>query len=449
MGSEVRPIPEHSDVLIVGGGVIGAWTAWFLAERSASVVLVERDEVASGCSGGNAGWVLPSHSLPIPRPGILREAFRELASNRGRRARAGEVSALYIRPRFDLRLLRWLRHFLASCSETQMRRALALRYELSLHSQRLYEEVAAHSNLELPYEQRGLLLVCRSPDTLARARDELRLVEELGANGRLLDEEELAAAVPVLAPGTAGAVYYPDDAHLDPGASVVSVARGAQERGVRIETGTEVLRIERSEDRVVGVTTTRGSIRCEQLVLAGGSWSPCLLDPLGVRLPVEAARGYSVTVECPVPIAETPMLLCDANVAVTPMGGRLRFAGAFELAGLDLSVDLRRVEGILAGARSHLPGLGPLQPRQLWRGLRPLSPDDLPLVGRLRELPNLIVATGHGMKGMCQGPATGELAAQLVAGETPSLDPTPFSPDRFLGSRAAAFYVGPTVKPQR
>jgi D-amino-acid dehydrogenase len=436
----VEPIPEHSDVLIVGGGVIGVWTAWFLAERGARVVLVERDEVASGCSAGNAGWVAPSHSLPIPRPGLLREAFRELARNRGRRA-SGEVGALYIRPRLDLGLLRWVRYFLASCSETQMRRALALRYELTLRSQRLYEDVVARSQLDLHYEQRGLLLVCRSPDTLARARHELQLIEELGAKGCVLDEEELAARLPALAPSTAGGVYYPDDAHLDPGPSVASLARGAQERGVRIETGTEVLRIERSGDRVVGVTTTRGNIRCEQLVLAGGAWSPQLLDPRGVRLPVEAAKGYSVTFECPTPITETPMLLCDANIAITPMGGRLRFAGALELVGLDLSVDLRRVEGILAGARSHLTELGPLQPREVWRGLRPLSPDDLPLIGRLRELTNLVVATGHGMNGMCQGPATGELAAQLVAGETPSLDPTPLSPDRFLGSRAAALHL--------
>jgi D-amino-acid dehydrogenase len=150
-----------------------------------------------------------------------------------------------------------------------------------------------------------------------------------------------------------------------------------------------------------------------------------------LRVPVEAAKGYSIGVERPENHPEVPVMLAEAKVGITPMGSLLRFAGTLELAGLDLRVNRRRVDAILRATRTYMPGLVSTPTLEIWRGLRPLTPDDLPILGRPAGTSGLILATGHGMSGISQGPMTGELIAQIATGEKPALDPAPFSPDRF------------------
>jgi D-amino-acid dehydrogenase len=411
-----------ADVWVIGGGVIGVCAAHSLAERGVAVGLVERDEIASGASHGNAGWIFPSHSLPIPRPGAIRQSARWLLD---------PESPLYIRPSPRPSLLRWLWRFRAACKAASARRSFGLRRALGTASLELYAKLAARPGLDFGWSARGLVVACRSREGLRELGAELDLLEAAGGRCERLDAAELHRRLPGLGRGLRGGAYLPDDAHLTPGDFVRGLARDLGARGVPVATHTEVLAIERLPGRGLLLWTTRGDLEAKSAVLAAGAWSPQLARAAGLRLPVEAAKGYSVTVRRPPGSPELPVMLAEAKVIATPMGETLRFAGTLELAGLDLGVNRRRVRALERGARELLPDLPSLEVLETWRGLRPLTPDDLPIIGRSRRCPELLVATGHGMSGMCQGPITGELVAQLAVGEPPSLDPAPFSPDRF------------------
>lgn len=412
----------RADVLVIGGGVVGVCTAWSLAQRGIAVTLLERGEICSGCSYGNAGWIFPSHSTPLPAPGAIRQGLRWLLD--------GE-SPFYIRPRASGALLRWLWRFRAACNDARMRSTFRINRELGQASHELFAKLAALPELEFGYAQRGLLLLCRSAETLVELADELALLRELGGEGTPLSRDEVLERVSAASPGLAGGVYFPADGHVAPADFVRGLARAAAERGAVLRTSTEVLELEVSGGRVSRVRTTRGDLACGELVLAGGAWSPELVAPLGIELPVQAAKGYSVTYGRPDGFGEVPVMLTEAKVGVTPMGETLRIAGTLELAGLDLSLNRRRVDAIERSLASYLPGLGALEHVETWRGLRPLTPDDLPVIGRPRGVQNLVLATGHGMGGLCQGPITGELVAQLLCGEAPTCDLAPLSPDRF------------------
>jgi D-amino-acid dehydrogenase len=237
--------------------------------------------------------------------------------------------------------------------------------------------------------------------------------------------------VPCVLPGVIGGLYHPEDAHVIPARFVTGLARVVQDRGVQIQAHTEVLGFETSGNRITGVQTTRGDFRPAEVVLAGGSWSPVLARDLGLRLPIQPAKGYSITVKRPESCPTVPLMLKEARVGITPMGETMRMAGTLELAGLDLSINRRRVHAILKGARAYLGGLGDLELIEIWRGLRPCTPDGLPILGRTARYENLTIAAGHAMIGVSLGPVTGKLVAEVVCRQTPSLDISLLDPRRF------------------
>jgi D-amino-acid dehydrogenase len=411
-----------SDVVVVGGGVVGVCTAYSLAERGVRTTLLERGEICSGASHGNGGWIFPSDSAPIPGPGVIREALPWLLD---------PESPLYIRPRPSLALLTWLWRFRAACNETAMRRSFRLRRALSLASLERFSELARLEGVAFGFQRKGLLLAFRTQDGLREADAEIALIEAEGGTAKRLGPAELCQRIPALDPRLAGGIELPLDAHITPGDFVRGMAAEIERRGVVIETNTEVLDLEWSRRSPVRVRTTRGDVSADEVVLAAGAWSAELARGLGLRLPVEPAKGYSVSVERPANHPELPVMLSEAKVGVTPMGGQLRIAGTLELAGLDLRVNRRRLEAILRAVRTHMPGLPATPTVEVWRGLRALTPDDLPILGRPAGTSGLVLATGHGMSGISQGPMSGELVAQIVTGEKPTLDLEPFSPDRF------------------
>ena len=401
---------------------MGVCTAFSLAERGVQVTLVEKGAICSGASHGNAGWIFPSHSVPIPGPGVIRKSAGWLLD---------PESPLYIKPRASLSLARWLLRFARACNETAMRRTTALRRELSTLSLARFEKLAALPGLECGFKQLGLLIVCATKEGLAQAHEELELLEALGGKGERFTAEAVRERIPVVAPDLAGGVFLPNDAHVTPGDFVRGLAAELDRRGVTLLTGTEVLDLEWSRRSGPRLQTTRGELGADELVLATGAWTPSLARRVGIRVPIESAKGYSITVRRPEVFGELPVILSEAKVGVTPMGQLLRFAGTLELAGLDLSVNLRRVRALDRAVRHLLPGLPETEHVETWRGLRPLTPDDLPIIGRPDGTTGLVLATGHGMSGVSQGPITGELVAQLLCGEPSAVDLAPFSPDRF------------------
>lgn len=407
---------DRADVLVIGGGFAGVCTAYELARRGKRVVLVERGDVASGCSAGNAGLIVPSHSIPMAAPGVLAKGMKWMFD---------PDSPFYIKPRFSPALFSWLWKFRGACSEERARRSTTVLRDLHLASLALYGEIA------LPHSRDGLLLLYRSERGLHEGLEEARVLEQAGIASQALSLGEIAARVPRAKPGLAGGILFPSDAHLDPLAFVRALAARAEAAGARLCTHTEVLGFIRSGRKIVGLRSAKGDLAADQVVLATGSWSPSLARELGLRIPIQPAKGYSVTLPRPESCPSLPLLLMEAKVGVTPLGDRMRLAGTLELAGLDLSINERRVEAIRRGARDYLEGLDATGPGEVWAGLRPCTPDGLPILGRAPGFDNLILATGHAMIGVSLGPVTGRLAAQLACGEKPDLDLAPLRPDRF------------------
>lgn len=413
------------DVLIIGGGVIGVCAAYYLAERGRQVALVEQGEIASGSSYANAGLIVPSHCTPLPAPGALSSGLKWMLD---------PESPFYIRPRLDLDLVRWLLKFASCCADAHFRRALPVLRDLSCASLALYDQLAA-PGFDFGYKHKGLLLVYKTRQGLKHAADEALLLAETGVEWQSLDPNEVCAIEPAVQPGMAGGLYFPADAHLNPAEFVQGLARSAESRGVRIQANTEVIGIEAAGRRIEAVKTTNGDFQPFEVVAAAGAWSPHLARSLKLNIPIQPAKGYSITVKLPTSSPGVPMILGESRVAVTPMesayGPALRFAGTLELAGMDLSINLRRVNAIRRAARSYLAGIEELERIEVWRGLRPCTPDGLPIIGRPASFDNLTLAAGHAMLGMTLGPITGKLVSQIVCGEKPDMDVTPLRAERF------------------
>ncbi len=402
------------DVVIVGGGAIGASAALELAGRGARVTLLERGEaLAAGCSAGNAGLISPSHSLPLATPAALRDGVRWMLK---------PDSPFYLRPRPGV--LPWLARFTAACRTERAERAMRVIRALSLASLDLHALLAG---LGTTFERRGTLSVYETEGGFAAGRRE---AEASGLRAQVLSIEEARELEPALAASLAGGVFHPDEAHLDPLRYVQAIGEAAAAAGAEIRTRVDVHALCR-RNGAVSVETSEGELRPETLVLAAGVWTAKLARGLGVFVPLEGGKGYHIDLATAPGDPRVPVFMQEARTIATPLDGRLRLSGTLELAGLDLSVSRVRVEAIGRAAARVLQGQNSRRVVETWAGLRPCTPDGLPVIGRPAQLPSLVLATGHAMKGLALAPVTAHLVAELVAGEPSSHDLAPLSPDRF------------------
>ena len=412
MGREIL-YSVRPDVVVIGGGAVGAACALELARRGAAVTLLERGpELGAGCSAGNAGLICPSHSTPLANPTALRHGLRWMLDRE---------SPFRLKPRPSA--LPWLARFLLAARRAPTG-ARAIR-ALSIDSLELHARLA--EQLETGFERRGVLNVYATEETYEAGRRE---AESSQLPFQALDRADALALEPALGPRTAGAVYYPREAHVDPLQLVGALGRAATAAGADLRTGVEVRRLRRVGDRVA-VETSEGKLRPETAVLAAGAWSGRLARTAGIYLPLEGGKGYHVDLEGADGDPRIPTWLQESWAIATPLSGRLRLAGTLELAGLDLSIDSVRADAVRRGGERGLRGLEGRRVIDVWAGLRPCTPDGLPVVGSPRGFPGLLLATGHAMKGVSLAPVTAQLVGELVAGEAPSHDLRPFDPDRF------------------
>jgi D-amino-acid dehydrogenase len=419
------PSSSHSssEVLIIGGGIIGVCTGYYLARAGYDVTLVEKDQVNAGSTAGNAGLIIPSDSLPVPGPGVLTQGLRWLLDS---------ASPFYIKPTLDPAVLRWLWEFQGACRESAWQQAAPVLTELSVQSVRLFEQLLQEENIACQYHRNGLLLLYRSEAGFLEGQELVEKLASLGVHGRALPAGELDEFFPPSRSELSGGLYFEPDAHLDPAEFTEQLAARAVEHGMRLVEDCEVLDFEVGSGKIHAVLTTRGKFQAEEFILAAGAWSANLADQLDLRLPIQPAKGYSLTFQRPEHFPEIPLILDEVKIAVTPLGDSLRLAGTLELAGLDLEINQRRIEAIYKNAGRYLEVDLTQQPVvEIWRGLRPCTPDGLPVIGRTRAAPNLITASGHCMLGISQGPMTARLVAELVQGRQPSLDLSLLDPDRF------------------
>lgn len=415
--------PRH--VVVIGGGVVGLSCALPLLERGHRVTLVERGGPDHDCcSLGNAGFISPSHIVPLSAPGIVARALRWMGN---------PESPFYIRPRVDPSLLAWGIRFWRASRPARARRAEPVLAALALRSRELFVSLAQRTQDEFSLTREGLLILFRDGRSLA---DEAAVAERargLGMPAAVLDGKGLAALEPDLTLDAIGGVHYPLDAHLIPDRFHATLTRLVTERGAAFLWNAELNGFRTEGRSVRAARTTAGEIAGDEFVLATGAWTPLLLRPLGVRLPLQPGKGYSLTLDAPRELPRRSLILAEARVAITPMGRTLRVGGTMEMTGYDLGISPPRIRGILGSLRRYLPAYRPEDFASVrpWAGLRPCSPDGLPYVGRFGKFENLSVAAGHAMMGLSLAPVTGELVAQLLDGERPSIDPGPLHPDRY------------------
>jgi D-amino-acid dehydrogenase len=407
-------------VTVIGGGVIGLACAWSLARRGADVTLLERDRCGEGASAGNAGWVTPGLSAPVPAPGVMRQAARWMLD--------GE-SPLLVRPRTELSFLRWSVRFAASCRPGAHRAGTAATLALARDAEEHFD-LLRREGVEFEMHADGLLYLVRDARALEpwlQAYDELA---ELGFDGDIqpLDATALRALEPAVA-GAAAGLLARRERHVRPETLTAGLARDLLRRGAAIEERAEV-RALRPDDGGWRVETADGAVETDRVVVAAGVWSRELLRGAGVDIPLEAAKGYSVTAPGPEPALSRPLYLTEAKVGASPFDdGTMRLAGTLELTGIDLGLNGRRVGAVVRGAQAYLPTWQLDGARRDWAGLRPLTADGVPTVGEAR--PGLFVATGHAMLGITLAPSTGEALAPAVLGEPPPEALGALSPLRF------------------
>jgi len=403
---------ESADVIVVGGGVIGVCTAYYVARSGRTVILLERDEICSGCSQGNAGLITSSHSMPLPAPGVIKQAGKWMFQ---------EDSPLLLRPRLDWRLFSWMVRFAAACREKALDAAIPILRDLSRASLKLYEELMARESLSFDYERRGLLAVYKTAEAFSKGRREADRLAQHGLKPEILDGERARRREPALHESIVGAIYYAEDAHGDCYEFVKQMAEASQKIGVEVRRNANATGLLTSGNHHIGVETERGEFIGKDLVIAAGSWTPQLAGHLDVKIPLQPGKGYSVTIDRPAASPAIPLLNAAKKVAITPIGNRLRFAGTMEFAGLDLTLNQKRADAVLRGGFEVMAKVPSLQNVQAWCGLRPCTPDGLPIVGRVPAHPHIYLSTGHAMLGYTLGPISGKLIAEMIAGEQSSI----------------------------
>jgi D-amino-acid dehydrogenase len=413
---------RKSDVIIIGGGVIGLTCAYFLNRAGRSVRVLERDQLGNGSSFGNAGLITPSHAEPVCSPGVMSQAFKWMLDSK---------SPFYVRPRFDPLLWLWSLDFARNCKPEIAQGIAQSKCAILGASRKLTEQLIKTENLDCDWGVQGMISVCLEHEQLEKLRHFARSMLKLGIVAELIDGPALKAKEPALSDAVIGGVYFPRDALLRPNRFISQLVEVLREKGVMFEENTPVDAINVDGDRLHSAYARKIVFEADHFVLACGAWSPQLAKSLGLRLPVQPGKGYSVTSIRPDPCPNYALILEERKLAVTPWQSGYRVSGTMEFSGFDESPNKARSNALIEGAEMYLrDAIAPGEPTR-WFGYRPMTPDDLPIIGASPGHQNLTLATGHNMLGMSMAASTGRLVAELICNKKPHLDPTPYSPERF------------------
>ncbi len=410
--------------IVIGGGLIGCSAAYYLGQRDWQVTLLERDSIGGGASHGNCGFVCPSHAMPLSGPGVIAKTIPKLIK---------PDAPLSIPFRFDPLLWKWLFQFSRQCTRERMLAAAAGRAALLSSSMQLFRELIDSNSLECEWNDRGLLLVYQSKKDFEQFASTAELVgREFALDARCYAGDAVKELEPALRPGMAGGWHFPGDAHVRPDKVMTGLRKLIEAQGATVLEDAELQSIQIEDRAVRKVVTTRGDHRADLYVLATGAETPNFSKYVGVKIPIQPGKGYSLTMTPLQNSPRIPMIFEQHHVAVTPLDGAFRIGSTMEFAGYDRRINPKRIALLRKSAEAHLESAIPDQVEEQWTGWRPMVYDGLPCIGRAPATANLILAAGNGMIGLATAPATGKLVSELASNATPHLDPAPYDVGRFL-----------------
>ena len=410
------------NVVIIGGGIIGLCSAYYLNKAGHNVTVVDQSKMNAGASYVNAGYLSPSHLIPLSAPGVMKKGLKWMFD---------KSSPLYIKPRLDLDLLQWAWAFNKSCNQKHVDKAAPIIKDICVLSQELIDDIKTTENFNFHYAKKGLFMLCKTEKALEKEVKVAHLANDLGLTAKAVNPKEIKQMEPDVDIDVVGAAYFECDHHTTPHEFMSELKAHLTNAGVQIQTNTKVIDLETSGNRITALKTSASTIKADEFVLAAGSWTHLLSKKLGIKLLLQAGKGYRINSERPTGIT-IPAIFAEAKAAVTPMNGFTRFAGTMEIAGINHSINPIRVDAIARSVTWYYPNLTLTQEEKdkAASGLRPVSPDGLPYIGKSSKCDNLTIATGHAMMGWSMGPGTGKLVAEIISDAQTSMPIEAFSPDR-------------------
>lgn len=408
--------------IIIGGGIIGLCTAYYLQKEGHRVTVLDQSNMDGGASYVNAGYISPSHFVPLSAPGVVKKGIQWMFD---------PSSPFYVKPRTDLDFLKWAWAFNKSCNPVHVKRSIPVIRDIAVMSHELYEDLEREEGFDFHFEKKGLLMMCQTEKMLEQEIKLVEIAKELDLEAIALDQKAVQKLEPNVKLNVAGATLYKCDSHTTPHEFMANLKTYLVSHGVEILKNEEVVDIEIKDGIISGVKTDKQTYKGDEYILSAGSWTGLVAKKLGMNLLLQAGKGYRINVLRKTGIAY-PAILAEAKAAVTPMNGFTRFAGTMEIAGMNQDLNLVRIEAIAKAVASYYPEVEINEDEKLnaSSGLRPLSPDGVPYIGRSSKCKNLTIATGHAMMGYSMATGTGKLVSEIISERPLSMDMAAFSPDR-------------------
>lgn len=408
--------------VIIGGGIIGLSTAYYLRKEGHKVTIVDKSNFSSGASYVNAGYITPSHIISIAAPGIITKGLKWMLD---------PASPFYVKPSLDPDFLKWSWAFKRSANKRKVEESIPIIKEINVFSRELYQEMKDSGDFDFHYEHKGLLMAYKDDKVGEEEWEVGQKAIGLGLKVEHLSAKQVTAIQPKANLDVKGAVYFHSDAHMTPGDFMKDMLAYLKANDVTVLAEETVKDITITNDSISKVMTDKREIQADEVIMAAGSWTPLLSKKLGIKMLLQAGKGYRINVARETNIT-LPTILCEAKVAVTPMNGFTRFAGTMEINGINHTINPIRVNAIAKAGEEYFKGLAITTQEKMEAecGLRPVTPDGLPYIGRSAKCKNLTIATGHAMMGWSMGPATGKMVSEIISEQKPSLDLAPYHPDR-------------------
>lgn len=416
---------NEKHVIVIGAGIAGLSTAYYLNKAGIDVTVLDKGNGKNNCSYGNAGMVVPSHIVPLASPGVIGQGLKWMLK---------AESPFYIRPRLNRELIRWGWEFRKASTKKHVEESAPVLRDLLLANRELLITLEEEEELDFGFQRNGLFMLCKTEKGLEEEAGVAEKANAVGIPAEVLTAAEIRKMEPNIEMNIIGGVYFPKDAHFHPGLLMDQLKTLLRKRGVAFEFNTEVTDLDRNGRKVNGVAISGGKvIEGSEVIICAGAWSASLARAMGVNLPMQAGKGYSITVPEPRSLPQICALLAEAKVSMTPMKGQMRFGGTMEIVGTDTTINHVKLNALKKSVCSYFPeySMDDFNGREPWVGLRPISPDGLPYVGAVRRYDNLYTSTGHSMMGMSLSLASGNIISELITGGNPELAHPMIDPNRY------------------